>query len=313
MQRTRRSGTMILTALRHLLGCMIFVSVSPQLLADDLEKTTPKPYQKNIGFVKNPPKALREKFPMCEAYLNVKWIDRARMIGHSHYEATLINDKGMLDGEKKMVFALVRLDDLWPSYTLDIYEYKHQGRMKELFDLVKHGEPIRVPNHFAIKYKGKSTVFFEPLSPVLSDHRQTVCIAYPDEQKVWIVEGKSVKQTYGEARQETLFNRVKEAGNSLSRQLLEKLFVIDVNFDGKDDYVFQSELGFGVIVYSWADSLYKLDRPVDSFDYVLTFPPSNRTCRLRIDGVFPLTTDGKNYYISNQCNLTQLTSHSQKE
>lgn len=292
---------------------LFLVLASPQLFAGESESKTIAPDISNIGFMKNPPKALKEKFPMCDTFLKVKWIDKAKKIGYTHYEAMLINDKGMLDREIKMVWALVYLDDLWPSYTLDVYQYKRQGRMKELFDLVRNGEPVRVPNNFAIKYKGKTTVFYDPLSPVLSDHRQTVCIAYPDEQRAWIIEGKSIKHVYSKAQQESLSNKIKETDKSLSRQLLEKLRVIDINFDGKDDYVFQATLGFGVIEYSWIDKLYRVDRPVDSFDYILTFPPNNRTCRLRIDGIFPLTTDGKNYYISNQCNLTKLTSPSEKE
>lgn len=293
---------------------LLFLALaSPQLLGSGLESKKSVSDITNIGFMKNPPKALKEKFPMCDAFLKVEWIDKAKKIGYTHYEAMLINDKGMLDREIKTVWALVYLDDLWPSYTLDVYQYKRQGRMKELFDLVRNGEPVRVPNNFAIKYKGKFTVFYDPLGPVLSDYRQTVCIAYPDGQRVWIIEGKSVKHAYSEAQQESLSNRIKETGKSFSRQLLEKFWVMDVNFDGKDDYVFLGALGFGVIEYSWIDKLYQVDRPVDDFDYILTFPPNNRTCRLRIDGVFPLTTDGKNYYISNQCNLTKLTSHSEKE
>ncbi|MDY0384574.1 hypothetical protein [Trichlorobacter sp.] len=31
-------------------------------------------YSNNIGFMKNPPKELKEKFPMCEQFLDVKWI-----------------------------------------------------------------------------------------------------------------------------------------------------------------------------------------------------------------------------------------------
>lgn len=292
---------------------LFLVMASPQIFAGELGNKNVAPDISNIGFMENPPKALKEKFPMCDAFLKVEWIDKEKKIGYTHYEALLINDKGILGTEKKKVWALVNLDDLSPSYTLDIYQYKRQGRMEELFELVKNGEPSNVPAFFAIKYKWKTTVFYDPLSPVLSDNRQTVCIAYPDEQRAWIIEGKSIKHVYSEAQQESLSNRIKETDKSLSRQLLEKLRVIDINFDGKDDYVFQATLGFGVIEYSWIDKLYRVGRPVDSFDYILTFPPNNRTCRLRIDGIFPLTTDGKNYYISNQCNLTKLTSHSEKE
>lgn len=304
--------------LKRWVECTLFLFLalaltSSSLFAGESEGKNIAPNISNIGFVKNPPKALKEKFPMCDAFLKVEWIDKAKKIGYSHYEAMLFNDKGMLDRKIKTVWALVYLDDLWPSYTLDIYQYKRQGRMKELFDLVKNGEPVRVPNKFAIKYKGEFTAFYDPLSPVLSDHRQTVCIAYPDEQRVWIIEGKSIKHVYSEAQQEILSDKVKYMDKSLNLQLLEKFMVMDINFDGKDDYVFSNTFGFGAVIYSWMDKLYQVDHPVDRFHYILTFPPNNRTCRIREDGIFPLTTDGKNYYISNKCNLTKLTSYSEKE
>jgi hypothetical protein len=264
--------------------------------------------------MENPPKVLKEKFPMCDAFLKVEWIDEQKKIGYTHYEALLNNDKGILGTVKKKVWALVYLDDLNPSYTLDIFQYKRQGRMDELFELVKNGEPTRVPSHFAIKYKGNTTVFFDPLSPVLSDNRKTVCIAYPDAQRAWIIEGRAVKQVFSEAQQSALAKRMEAAGKPLGQQLIGQLFVMDVNFDGQDDYVFDvSHRAFGVIEYSWLDKLYRVGRPSENSDYILTFPPNNRICRLKINGIFPLTTDGKNYYISNQCNLTILTSPSDKE
>lgn len=264
----------------------------------------------NIGFMKNPPKALKEKFPMCDAFLKVEWIDKEKKIGYTHYEALLINDKGILGTEKKKVWALVNLDDLSPSYTLDIYQYKRQGRMEELFDLVKNGEPSKVPAFFAIKYKGKTTVFYDPLSPVLSDNRQTVCIAYPDEQRAWIIEGKSVKKSYSEAQQVILSDRIVDTGKLIPKTRLREFWLLDLNFDSKPDFFLNRTFA---TEYSWLDKLYQVSYEVEKFDFKLTFPPSNRTCHVKDNGTFPLTTDGKNYYISNQCNLTKLTSSSEKE
>lgn len=266
------------------------------------------PFLDNIGFMKNPPKKLREKFPMCNAFLKVEWIDRDKKIGYTEYEARLFNDKGILQNDIKKVWALVNLDDEWPSYTLDVYQYKQQRRMKELYEIVKYGKPTRVPMHFAIKYKGDLTVFYDPISPVLSDHQQTVCIAYPDKQRAWIVEGKSVKQTYSSERRDELSKKIKESGKPFSNKWLESLWILDINFDGKEDFVIEESF-----VATWSNKLYLGDRVYKHPGFQLIFQPNGRSCRLNTFGTFPLTTDGKNYYISNQCNLTELTSNSEKE
>lgn len=271
-----------------------------------------EPDMGNIGFIKTPSHKLKAKFPMCGVFLKVDWIDKNKKIGHTTYQARLFNDKGILENEKKTVSALVYLDDLSPSYTMDIYQYKRQGRMNELFDWVREGEVTSVPMHFAIKHQGKLTVFYEGISPVLGNHQQTVCIAYPDQKRAWIVESKTVKQAYSEQEQKILAERIGEIWKLIPKEILERFWVLDVNFDGKDDFVF-SGIDSGVIVYSRGDKLYAKQHSVENFNYKLTFPPDNRTCQLKFDGRFSLTTDGTEYFIRNQCNLTKLTSTSEKE
>ena len=283
---------------------MVFLCFYSSLCVAEERQENAKPVLENIGFMKNPPKELQEKFPMCDAFLEVEWIDKEKKIGYSKYQAKLINDKGQLGMELKTVWALVHLDDLEPSYTLDVYQYQRQGRMKELFEMVKDGEPTRIPSHFAIRYKGVLTEFYAPLSPVLSDFKQTVCIAYPDEQRAWIIEGRSVGKTYNELEKKVLENQIKETGGKFNDEWFQKLWVLDINFDGESDFIHNM-----TIEYSSQKNLFQYKYVVDhNGDYfLLTYPPKDLTCRLKIKGNYPLITDGKNYYISNQCNLTELT------
>lgn len=279
-----------------------------EAVAEEADKAAASAALSNIGFMKNPPKELTEKFPMCDAFLKVDWIDKKKKIGYTHYEARLLNDKGVLRPEKKMVWALVQLHDEWPSYKLDVYQYKRQGRMNELYEMVREGKPTWVPMNYAIKYKGKINVFYGQLSPVLSENRQTVCIPYPDGQTAWIIEGKTVRQTYDDEQISNIEAMITETGGRFSKKRLNSLWVLDVNFDGKDDLVLDVSCA-----YSWSERMYQIGhvRGVDGYKQI--FPPKNRECYLGTFGIYPLTTDGKSYRISNQCNLTELTSYSENE
>ena len=89
----------------------------------------------NIGFMKNPPKALTEKFPMCDAFLNVKWIAPEKNIGYTHFEAIIKNKYGRFKG-RKSVWALVDLDSQTIDY--DVYQYNRKGRLQEIFNAVRN-------------------------------------------------------------------------------------------------------------------------------------------------------------------------------
>ena len=257
----------------------------------------------NIGFMKNPPKVLTERFPMCDAFLNVKWIDKKKRVGYAHYDAYVYNVHGKLSDKKKKVWALVKLADDWTSYSLDAYPFMHQGKTKKLFDLVKKGNELKNTGSYQIKYQGKISVFYE-LNTVLKGYQQTVCLLYPNEQRALIIESKDVKHAYGKAQQKALLKRIRRTWPTFRQKLLNKLWLLDINFDGKEDYFFGPTKTFA---YSWGNKIYFADFSVSYPDFILTFPPKSRTCHLKIGRAFPLTTDGKNYYIRD-CNLTKPTS-----
>jgi len=281
------------------------VASVPACAADDkiINKNKGNPVPENIGFMKNPPKELTEKFPMCDAFLNVEWINKEKNIGYSNYEV-IIKDK------KKMMWALVTLNGDVPSYAWDVYQYKKQGRLKEVFEILKYGEDKGDIGVMIPTYKGKSVEIYPMVAVLdegsLADYKCTVCIPYPDKQRVWIAEGKSVKQTYSAARRKELSGRIKEiAGRSFDpekNQWLDSLWVLDVNFDGKDDFVLERSF-----LVTWSNTLYLGQSVYKNDGFQLTFPPNARTCYVK-SLKYPLTTDGRNYYIANQCNLTELTS-----
>lgn len=266
----------------------------------------------NIGFMENPPKTLKEKFPMCNAFLKVEWIDKKKKIGYSNYEAIVKNKKNEFIGEKKMVWALVDMNGA-PGIDYDVYEYKRQGRLNEIFERVKNGK-VKIGIPMMITYKGETISLYggkavneEAIHPLLSDHLQTVCVVYPDEQRAWIVEGKSIKQTLSPAEQDSLYEKV-TLKRPFLRSLFESLWVLDINFDKTNDYIHEDS-----IVYSRGGALYQPERVFKYPNFKYIFPPGNGVCRTGTDVGNRLTTDGKHYYLNDQCDLTKLTSQTVKE
>jgi hypothetical protein len=300
--------------------CFLYL-VGLLVLALNAQGATTAPNISNIGFMKNPPKELKEKFPMCDAFLKVEWIDTKKKIGYSHYEF-------VDEGKKKNVWALITLDDLMPSYTLDIYQYKHKNKMEELFALVKHGKAGRVQDTFFIDGDGFYEIFNEPL---LSDNQQTVCIVYPDGQRAWIIEGKTVEHMFSELRtieMVTEFNKLempdytpeyatahgRKLYSKFTKEIIDPFWVLDINHDGKPDLV-RISYAKEFVIFSFAERYYQMaiKNILDEYN-VWSFPPQQNICELKPHGHSSfLTTDGKNYFLNNQCNLTQLTSPSAKE
>jgi hypothetical protein len=147
----------------------------------------------------------------------------------------------------------------------------------------------------------------EAIHPLLSDHLQTVCVVYPDEQRAWIVEGKSIKQTLSPAKQDSLYEKV-TLKRPFLRSLFESLWVLDINFDKTNDYLHEDS-----IVYSRGGALYQPECVFKYPNFKYIFPPGNGVCRTGTDVGNRLTTDGKHYYLNDQCDLTKLTSQTAKE
>lgn len=218
------------------------------------EKGNPVPG--NIGFMKNPPKELTEKFPMCDVFLKVDWIDKEKKIGYCNYEV-------IIKSEKKVVWELIALEGDHLFLGWDVYQYKRKGQLQEIFKMIKNGKAKIAPLLIILTYNGKS-VEIHPRTPnhddSLAERKCTVCVPYPDGQMVWIAEGKSIKQNYSAAQQKELFDRIEKAAgkrinlnDSVQKEWFESLYILDVNFDGKEDIVFKNSL-----FATSDDMLYKL-------------------------------------------------------
>lgn len=309
------------------LALVFFQAVgSRNLFAEDIENKTDASGLNNIGFVKNPPKELKEKFPMCDAFLKVEWIDKEKKIGYTHYEAEDGNDD--IPGKKYSIWALVVLDSLRPVFNQDIYQFKRKNKMDELIDVVKSGKVVPGDGIYVI---GNTRFYDTFIQPVLSEYRQTVCIAYPDEKRAWIIEGKSAEHAFSESQESELITKLNDLKlafytpefaaayhmptfNELSPEIVDPLWALDINNDGKPDLV-RISFAKDLLIYSSGNRYYTMEKKDHQVGYATwSFPPHQKICELKPYGHTSfLTTDGKNYFLNNQCNLTQLTSSSVKE
>lgn len=276
----------------------------------------------NFGFEKDPPVALMRRFPMCDAFIKVKWISKERQIGYSEFEAPLQDKNGLPIGKGK-VSALVMMKGA-PDMRYEVSYFKEKGELEMLFEALRNGEITGgwggtgfdvsyLSENFHINFaSGPGESSFEP---VLSGYQRTVCVVYPDGRRAWILEGRRPEKIFDQGQLDSLFVGLKSAGAEVAQRQLAEGWVLDINGDGISDYVtFGKQWSF---TYSsgkryYTASVMKDARPPStgtptSRSTTYTFPPQNRSCALKLGDAHYLTTDGKSYFINNQCNLTGLT------
>jgi hypothetical protein len=147
-----------------------------------------EPILKNIGFIDNPSKELKEKYPMCDAFLKVEWIDKEKKIGYSRYDIYRDGKK-----EKQNAFALIHLDDTRPhfDYDLSVSEFEGVGKIstKDVFSIIKKGKVFFNTNYLNIVFdNGEKRLDFDTIACTpqtcnftLADQKINVCIPLPGQ------------------------------------------------------------------------------------------------------------------------------------
>jgi len=284
-------------------------------LALPAQAATTPPNISNVGFMENPPKELKEKFPMCDAFLKVEWIDKEKKIGYSQYD--FYKDGRKIGG---VTSALVHLDEQYPAFDYNLEEFRKSGKLKELFAMIKRGDVERGMGEggsetLMIADERKDGRFVQEFGGIeadwdihglsLAEHKMNVCIPYPDNQRMFFAENKEVGKIYHESE---IANKLAELKKWIpDLPFFENYTLIDVNFDGKEDYYAEGML------YSYGNRYYemKIQGPgLKGGPYTkLIAPTTHKTCEFLALSRFGyyFTTDGKNILINNQCNLTELT------
>lgn len=278
---------------------LLSLAVSKPLSANENYSHRTVPIRDNIGFARNPPEELKKKFPMCDAFLKVDWIDKKKKIGYSHYD---LYREGKPNGQ---MWALVYLEERFPHFDYDLNEYRRRGNIDSILRFIREGNIVGDVALLNIR-RGDEKITFWPTIPAnmtFADNYQNVCISYPDGERAWIAEGKQIGKIFTEQLINEKFELIKKFFPSLLISSFKKMGIIDFNNDGKEDYY----RGDGWTLYSYQDKYFEIVQKTADFRYTRWYSPnSNKHCEVE-RGLHYLTTDGQNYFISNQCSLTDLT------
>ncbi len=285
------------------------------LFASEMVGKSAAPDISNIGFMENPPKELKEKFPMCDVFLKVEWIDPEKNVGYSEY---VVYNQGKKIN--RTALALVYLDDNHPVFDANLDVFRKKGKLKDIFDLIKRGEFEDQNPGFGLVLDAErnGTNYQHTFSDIrsdwdmplltLADHKMNVCVPYPDNQRMYFAELKTILKTVNDIHEiDRKRAEVKQWIANLS--FFDHYTPIDLNFDGKEDYL------AGIrIIYSHNGKYFemKVIEPrlnEDSPKSKLISPTTGKACEfLHLwGGAHYFTTDGTNFFIDNQCSLTELT------
>jgi hypothetical protein len=297
-----------LTAFRTVFVVASIFLLVPIVSADEIEVITQSSIE-NIGFVKSPPLELKEKFPMCDAFLKVTWIDKEKKIGYTEYDLYKSNE---INGEWRNL-ALVHLDSNWPNFRYDIEAWRNKNELEKLSALIINGDIKTTIGEYALTISGEDgasiTVPSTSLESTLSNNKLNVCIPFPDGKRMWIAEEKKIYKVYEKQEINKKMEKLKPWIPDIfpvgAYLLGSNSSVIDINFDGIEDY-----FGSAVTVYSSENRYYRM-QPMWAQEYdhnygEFYFPQIKKTCQV-VYWTFYLTTDGRNFFLNNQCNLTKLT------
>ncbi len=215
----------------------------------------------NFGFRKDVPEEIRKAFPMCDEFLDVKWIDEKRNIGK-------LKTEWYKNGKKEgFLYLLVKLENPGSEYMLRrgdgiIYGISEQEYYsKEFENIIKEAEYTYGKGFFFMyarkdkktkKFSQERIPFAHPSENYTKSYAgfsKTICILYPNKEYAFFVEtnlpflkdnlSDNLNQKY-----DSILRYAKEKCSNYSdyRCYLKHLRyseAIDVNFDGLDDYIFK--------------------------------------------------------------------------
>lgn len=161
------------------------------------QTTHAEDYSNNIGFMKNPPKELKEKFPMCDQFLDVKWIKQfpeGNWVGMVTADVYLGNKKEQM--ELLITQKRTRSDlDLKQLIIINVSNSEHRGdALKRLIlSADKAYSSFRdvgtVPLGFSVvKDRKWINVAMAEGGYTYARYSQNVCITLPKGEAGWIRE-----------------------------------------------------------------------------------------------------------------------------
>jgi hypothetical protein len=280
----------------------------------------------NMAFKKNVPQELRTKYPLCDEFLDVNWIDAKRYIGKLKYNQYVGNeDKGMVHCvvlSKEWQYRGIGTPFRSFSISREEYASKNFEQILKLSE-INYGRggyslTEKVTNK-RLQYGGG----FYPLLPRVKNHQpvsftnftKNVCLLHPVVDGVFVVEYKAPfrDQLKGELRIRYDI-MIKEASEHCEQIAKEKrgyrcdlsdlpyAMSIDVNFDGTTDYISTVFLYQEDENRSYAKGIPKwFVYYSKNGDFVFSFIPDKCS-----PSQFSVPGNKKVFYYGD-CNLTELT------
>lgn len=278
-------------------------SIASSVDANHLRKVKKLP---NRGFIKNPSDEFSKKFPMCDDFLNVEWLDRENGYGYVEHDLYL---KGNLLPPKK---SLIYIHERKVDHMFDLNQYEKYGKLDKVLIGIRTNKKYYsnlspIP---AVDYEGGTAFFshYDYTKETYADNHQNVCILYPDNEFAWLVESADAGNIYSQEEIDRGVEHLKKLYPDYKEEWFRNLFVGDINHDGIADYYSR-----GSFIYSKNGSyqvIKKLGNGSDKDGSHMIFGTQNDhlSCKVYGKNGLNIITDGKNYLLDKQCNLTQLST-----
>lgn len=257
---------------------------------------------------------------ICDSYIDVRWISVDRSIGATTYD--FVDNAGSTHHTRALV--LLGGDRPKMDYQMNLVKlpYNENGPSEEVDARSPFGEEVIRSWKLLTGQRGDSisfsnkTQYFEAARinrdrpGSLAAGNRSVCMRYPDSRRVWIIELPSARTRYGAQLGQHFAEATRNIPKSdQMRPMLEwfaETGVIDVNYDGLDDY---PSLG----IYSYRGAYFPLRRSSDREQELeefgkLIFEGNGLTCEMDPPDAIYLVADGPYVYLNRKCNLTQLLS-----
>ncbi len=163
-------------------------------------------YDDNIGFMADVPQELQEAFPVCDKFLDVKWIRKAPGT-ENNWIGTIISDIYIYDKKDRREFVFFSATS---SLMFDISPSEYKGdRLERLimsadeFSTTHSDDDVIMTGCFVI-YINNESVFVTRRSGLprmnsnydyprrsFTHFSQNICFAQPDNKVAWLIENKN--------------------------------------------------------------------------------------------------------------------------
>lgn len=259
---------------------------------------------KNRGFIAQPSTDLKKRFQSCDEFLKVDWINKN--FGYVNHE---LYKNGVLSGKMK---SLVYVSDYDAVDRIELFDFEKSLGLEKLFSIIREGTLIypQFSTNIAITYKN-STIVFQRNNVdqyTYANNLKTVCVPYQKEDRAWVVEMKSVEKIYDSFELDDRAKKMEKYFPGLTSKNLLHRFLLDINNDSEEDFLSEE-----VYIYSKNERYFVIEKLgygiQDEKYFIFGHKGSDKSCKIYSYKYSFITTDGKDYFLNNQCSLTNLISN----